>query len=70
MAEAGAAVMINERELGSSKLFEAIENLLYDQQKLIKMEKKSAKLGNINAAEKIVDACMKLMSQNPMTRCW
>lgn len=63
MAEAGAAVMISERELGSGKLFGVIQNLLYDEQKLRKMEKKSAKLGNINAAEKIVDACMKLMTK-------
>jgi UDP-N-acetylglucosamine--N-acetylmuramyl-(pentapeptide) pyrophosphoryl-undecaprenol N-acetylglucosamine transferase len=63
MAEAGAAVMIRESELGSDKLFGVIENLLYDEQKLRKMEKKSAKLGNINAAAKIVDACMKLMTK-------
>ncbi|OGP91175.1 MAG: undecaprenyldiphospho-muramoylpentapeptide beta-N-acetylglucosaminyltransferase [Deltaproteobacteria bacterium RBG_19FT_COMBO_43_11] len=63
MAEAGAAVMIRESELSGCKLFEVIESLLYDEQKLKKMEKKSAKLGNINAAAKIVDACMKLMAK-------
>ena len=63
MEEAGAAVIISERDLSGGKLFGVIENLLYDEQKLIKMEKKSAKLGNINAAAKIVDACMKLMSK-------
>ena len=63
MAEAGAAVMINERDLDSGKLFGVIETLLYDEQKLKKMETKSLKLGNINAAAKIVDACMKLMTK-------
>lgn len=60
MADAGAAVMINERELTGGKLFGVIENLLYDEQKLKKMEKKSAELGNINAAKNIVDVCIKL----------
>ena len=63
MAEAGAAVMIRESELSGCKLFEVIESLLYDEQKLKKMENKSTKLGNINAAAKIVDACMKLMAK-------
>jgi UDP-N-acetylglucosamine--N-acetylmuramyl-(pentapeptide) pyrophosphoryl-undecaprenol N-acetylglucosamine transferase len=60
MAEAGAAVTINEGELNSGKLFEVIKTLLYGEQALKKMEKKSAKLGNIKAATKIVDACTKL----------
>ena len=61
---AGAAVIINEHELTSQKLFGVIDNLLANRQKLRQMEEASAKLGNIKAAAKIVDACMELVSKN------
>ena len=63
MADAGAAFMINESELTGSKLFGVIESLLCNEKKLKKMEENSAKLGNINAAANIVDACIKLMTK-------
>jgi UDP-N-acetylglucosamine--N-acetylmuramyl-(pentapeptide) pyrophosphoryl-undecaprenol N-acetylglucosamine transferase len=63
MADAGAAVVINESELTSGKLFGVLENLLSDEKKLKKLEKNSARLGNINAAANIVDACIKLMAK-------
>ena len=63
MADAEAAVVINESELTSGKLFGALENLLSDEKKLKKLEKNSARLGNINAAANIVDACIKLMAK-------
>jgi UDP-N-acetylglucosamine:LPS N-acetylglucosamine transferase len=63
MADAGAAVVINESELTSGKLFRVFENLLSDEKKLKKLEKNSARLGNINAAANIVDACIKLMAK-------
>ena len=60
MACAGAAVIINEQELNGQKLFGIIDDLLANKQKLRQMEEASAKLGNIKAAAKIVDACMVL----------
>ncbi|MGV8057165.1 MAG: undecaprenyldiphospho-muramoylpentapeptide beta-N-acetylglucosaminyltransferase [Smithellaceae bacterium] len=64
LAQAGAAVMINERDLSGNKLFEVLEGLLSDPKKLQLMENSSAKLGNINAAATIVDACLKLLPGN------
>lgn len=63
MADAGAAVVINESELSSGKLFGVLEKLLSDEKKLKKLEENSARLGNINAAANIVDACIKLMAK-------
>jgi len=60
LASAGAAVIINEHELNGQKLFGVIDDLLANKQKLRQMEEASAKLGNIKAAAKIVDACMGL----------
>jgi UDP-N-acetylglucosamine--N-acetylmuramyl-(pentapeptide) pyrophosphoryl-undecaprenol N-acetylglucosamine transferase len=64
LASAGAAVMINENELTGQKLFDVINDLLTDKQKLRRMEEASVKLGNIKAAAKIVDACMELAGQS------
>jgi UDP-N-acetylglucosamine--N-acetylmuramyl-(pentapeptide) pyrophosphoryl-undecaprenol N-acetylglucosamine transferase len=61
---AGAAVMINENELTGDKLFGVIDDLLADKQKLRQMEETSVKLGNIQAAAKIVDACMELAGKS------
>ncbi len=61
LAAAGAAITINESELTGDKLFGVLENLLSNEKKLKKLEENSAKLGNINAAVNIVDACTKLM---------
>jgi UDP-N-acetylglucosamine--N-acetylmuramyl-(pentapeptide) pyrophosphoryl-undecaprenol N-acetylglucosamine transferase len=63
MADAGAAVVISESELTGGKLFAVLENLLNDGKKLQKLEENSAKLGNINAAASIVDACIKLIAK-------
>ena len=57
---AGAAVIIKEHELTGENLFVVIEELLSNRKKLLQMEDASAKLGNIKAAAKIVDACMEL----------
>jgi len=57
---AGAAVIIKEHELTGENLFGVIEELLSNKKKLWQMEEASAKLGNIRAAAKIVDACMDL----------
>ncbi len=60
MADKGAAIMIKEKDLSGNKLFEVMNELLGDPQKLHLMEENSAKLGNINAAATIVDACLEL----------
>ena len=62
LAAAGAAIMINERELSGSRLFGVIESLLTNENKLREMSQKSASLGNIRAAANIVDACMELIA--------
>ena len=64
MASAGAAVIINENELTGERLFGIINDLFANKQKLRQMEEASAKLGNIKAAAKIVDACMKLAGKS------
>ena len=55
--------MIKEKDLSGNKLFEVVEGLLNDPLKLQVMEENSAKIGNINAAAYIVDACIKLMAR-------
>lgn len=62
LVDAGAAIMVNERDLTGKRLFAAIESLLTNEDKLREMEAKSAKQGNINAAANIVEACIKLMA--------
>ena len=61
LVDKGAAIMINEKDLNGNKLFEVVEGLLCDQKRLKLIEENSAKIGNINAAANIVDACLKLM---------
>jgi UDP-N-acetylglucosamine--N-acetylmuramyl-(pentapeptide) pyrophosphoryl-undecaprenol N-acetylglucosamine transferase len=60
LVDAGAAVMISESELNGSRLFNVIESLLTNEDKLRDMAQKSAVLGNIRAAATIVDICYKL----------
>lgn len=61
LTEAGAAIMINEKDLNSEKLFGVVESLLGDENKMQRMEESSVRLGNIKAAATIVDACLALM---------
>ena len=61
---AGASVIIKEHELTGESLFGVIEGLLSNKKKLRLMEEASAKLGNIKAAAKIVDACMELAGKS------
>jgi len=63
MAEKGAAIMIQEKDLSGDKLFAVVEKLLQDPQKLRLMEENSAKLGDVNAAATIVDACLELTAK-------
>ncbi|MEN6622440.1 MAG: undecaprenyldiphospho-muramoylpentapeptide beta-N-acetylglucosaminyltransferase [Smithella sp.] len=62
LADAGAAMMINEKELNGNNLFEAVANLLNNPEKLHLMEENSVKLGRIKAAATIVEACLRLMA--------
>ncbi len=64
MVEAGAAAMILESNLTAEKLYSLVESLLGDNQKLRDMEVRSKKLGKPDAAARIVDACMQLVSKN------
>jgi UDP-N-acetylglucosamine--N-acetylmuramyl-(pentapeptide) pyrophosphoryl-undecaprenol N-acetylglucosamine transferase len=61
---AGAAVIIKESELTAEMLFGIIDDLLSNKKKLLQMEEASAKLGNIKAAAKIVDACMAMAGKS------
>ncbi len=63
LADAGAAVMIPEKELSGKKLFAAVNDLLSDGDKISLLEENSARLGKINAAEIIVDACLQLTAK-------
>ena len=60
MVEAGAALMIKESDLMPENLFSMVEALLTDEQKLKTMEAQSRKLGRLDAAARIADACTQL----------
>jgi UDP-N-acetylglucosamine--N-acetylmuramyl-(pentapeptide) pyrophosphoryl-undecaprenol N-acetylglucosamine transferase len=64
LADAGAAILISESELSGKKLSAIVEELLGSEEKLHRMEEKSAQLGNIHAAAAIVDECLKLTARN------
>lgn len=53
--EKGASHLILEKDLTGEKLNEAIDNIIYDAEKLNNMSRNSKALGNINATERIVD---------------
>jgi UDP-N-acetylglucosamine--N-acetylmuramyl-(pentapeptide) pyrophosphoryl-undecaprenol N-acetylglucosamine transferase len=63
LASEGAAILIQERELSGDKLFNAIEDLLLDEQKLHRMEENSLRLSKIDAAATIVENCIKIMAK-------
>lgn len=53
--EKGASYLILEKDLTGPSLNEAISNIIKDKNKLMGMSKKSKKIGEIHAAEKIVN---------------
>lgn len=63
MASSGAAILIQQKELSSGKLFGVIEELLRNEQKLHQMEENSLKLSRVDAAKTIVEHCIKLMAE-------
>jgi len=62
MVDAGAAAMMQESDLTPEKLFTLTESLLSDDRKLRDMEVQSKKLGRLDAAARMVDACMHLIN--------
>ncbi len=63
LADSGAAEMILERELDGKTLAGIIRKLFDDAGVIMKMEKESEKLGNIKAAERIVDECIGMLGR-------
>jgi UDP-N-acetylglucosamine--N-acetylmuramyl-(pentapeptide) pyrophosphoryl-undecaprenol N-acetylglucosamine transferase len=62
LADAGAARMILEDELDGEMLAGVIRKLVDNPETVRKMEEESKKLGNVKAAERIVDECMVLLN--------
>lgn len=62
MSDAGAAVLIPEKELSGESLFSVIDGILRDESRLRLMEKNALKTGKGEAAATIVDECMKLIA--------
>lgn len=60
LEEQGAAVVILEKDLSSSILFQQIKDLLKDKEQLAKMARNAKKNGIINAAEKIYSAVQQI----------
>ena len=61
LAGAGAALLIEEKELEGKELAETIERFYHHRELLRDMEAKSASLGNSKAAADIVDNCLALL---------
>ena len=61
LADAGAAEMILESELDGKTLAGVIRRLFNSPETTGRMEKESEKMGNIKAAEHIVDECMTIL---------
>ena len=63
LVRAGAALMIQERDLNGRILAETIERFYRHPEEIREMEERSAGLGNIHAAADIVDACLGLLTR-------
>lgn len=64
LASEGAAAVIPERELSGARLFNTVDHLLRDRMTLRQMEENSLRMSRMDAAATIVDACIKLMTEN------
>jgi len=60
LLKAGAAVLIEEKNLTGLKMAETIKRFYYHREALQTMEGKAAALGNVRAAADIVDQCLAL----------
>ncbi len=63
LAEAGAARLIPERELSGEGLAKVILELCRDREKIAAMETRSRRLGNPDAAARIVDECLRMVNR-------
>ena len=63
MVEAGAAVMLEEKELSPQKLADTLRGLIGDKALLSRMEKASGLLGRPEAAKEITDVCSELVDR-------
>jgi len=64
MADAGAAVLIEDKDLDKTKLKEMIKELSENREKLSEMEKSAAALGSRKAADIIVSKIIDLIREN------
>ncbi|MEA2014002.1 MAG: undecaprenyldiphospho-muramoylpentapeptide beta-N-acetylglucosaminyltransferase [Thermodesulfobacteriota bacterium] len=65
LADAGAAEIILEKDLDGKTLAETITRLARSPETIDRMEQESERLGNLKAAEHIVDVCMDILGQGP-----
>ena len=63
MVDAGAALMMVERELDGQKLADAILELYRSPERREEMEQAASRTGRPEAAREIIDACVQLMEQ-------
>lgn len=61
MVDAGAAVMLVERELDGPRLAQEIRDIYDDRERLTEMERAASRVGRPEAAREIVDACVELV---------
>jgi UDP-N-acetylglucosamine--N-acetylmuramyl-(pentapeptide) pyrophosphoryl-undecaprenol N-acetylglucosamine transferase len=61
LVKAGAAEMIAETDLSGERLAKRIQSLCRHPEAMARMEDSSIKLGNWNAADDVVDACIGLL---------
>jgi len=69
LTDAGAAEMIQERELSGKLFAEVILRLYHDPEAIKKMEEKSAGFGNMRAATDIVNECLALCKVHSAQHC-
>lgn len=62
MADEGAAILIEDKDLDKEKLKELISELYKDRERLNEMEKKAKGLGSVNAADIIVSKILDLIN--------
>ena len=64
----GAAMMILDRELSATNLSQAIAGLRADPERLATMARAARTLGRPDAAERVVDVCLKLVEKKEEQR--
>lgn len=63
MVDAGAALMLVERNLDGRRLADAIVSIASDRPRLEKMEQAASRVGRPEAAREIVDACVEMVER-------